>query len=322
MKKEPYCCIRCGYTTEKKYHIHKHLYLLKKQCPTISNDIELTNEIKDYIIANRIYKIPKDEPKNIINNIQNNNTINNFIANLDPIEKINKYITFKNMDLVDYGDTIENGLRDKVCMLENKKNDIAMDTNGLLEIVDQVSSLASHNMEDFNILYDDKYNKLKLYEDGSWNESIIISGIKTFLSKIQEFYLDNYEFYLIRKIELNNNCRNKNKSRELLIEYYKFIGCFDIEPDSKNRSDPEILYDEDSDEECTDLSDKYNSLYIKTRDDTKKSYINNIKKQVIDIIKKNSQRNINELNKNVTSLFHMEEEFKNKLLHNNQVSKT
>lgn len=315
MKKEPYTCNRCGYITSRKENMSRHLYELKKTCPAIKNVIELTDEIKQHILDNRIYHIP-EEPKNIINNIiQNNNTINNFIANMDPIEKINKYITFKNIDLADYGDTIENNLRDKVNLLENKRNNITIDSNGLLEIVDQVSSLASHNIEDFNVLYDEKYNKLKLYEYGSWNESIIISGIKTFLSKIQEFYLDNYEFYLIRKIEVNDvNCRNKSKSRELLIEYYKFIGCFDIEPESSKRTDPEILYDEDSDDESTDISDKYNSLYIKTRDDTKKSYINNIKKQVIDIIKKNSQRNVNELNKKVTSLFHMEEEFKNKLL--------
>lgn len=314
MKKEPYICIRCGYTTIQKSHIFHHLFKNKKPCPATKNVIELTDEIKQHILDNRIYHIP-EEPKNIVNNIiQNNNTINNFIANMDPIEKINKYITFKNMDLIDFGDTIENGLRDKVQLLENKRNDIAIDANGLLEIVDQVSSLAKDNIEDFNIIYDDKYNKLKLYEYGSWNESIIISGIKTLLIKIQEFYLDNYESYLIRKIELNGNCRDKNKSRELLVEYYKFIGCFDIEPDSKNKTDPEILYDDDSDDEMKDISDKYHSLYIKTRDDIKKSYINNTKKQVIDIIKKNSQRNINYLNKNVAGLFHMEEEFKNKLL--------
>jgi hypothetical protein len=233
---------------------------------------------------------------------------------MDPIEKINKYTTFKNIELSDFGDSIENSLRCKVRLLQNKRNDIAIDNTGLLEIVDQVSSLASHNIEDFNILYDDKYNKLKLYEFGSWNESIVISGVKTYLIKIQEFYLDNYEAYLIRKIELpDTNYRNKNKSKELLIEYYKFIGCFDIDPLTKDKTDHEILYDEESNDEDTSISEKYYTLYVKTRDDIKKGFINTINKQVIDIIKKNSQRNVNELNKKVTSLFHMEEEFKNKI---------
>lgn len=314
MKKEPYCCIRCNYVTPLKGDMNKHLYKLKKTCPATKNDIELTNEIKDYILANRIYHLPKEESKNIINNIQNINTINNFIANMDPIEKISKYIVFKDIDLCNYSDTIENGLRDKCKLLENKRCDIEIDNNGFIDIIDQVSSLARNNMEEFNIIFDEKYNKLKLYEDGSWNESIITSGIKTFLTKIQEFYWDNYEFYLIRKIELANNFQNKNRSKELIIEYYKFIGCYDIEPYSKQKSDPTILYDEDSDDESKDISDKYYSLYIKTRDAIQKSYINTIKKQVIDILKKNSQRNINELNKKVTSLFHMEEEFKNTLL--------
>lgn len=314
MKNDLYTCVRCGYQTDRKSNINYHLYKTKRQCPATKNDIELTNEIKDYILANRIFKIPKkEEPKNIINNIQNNNTINNFIANMDIIEKINKYIEFHDIDLSNYSDSIENGLRDKCRLLENKKNDIQIDTNDFFDIVDQVSSLARHNVEDFNIIFDEKYNKLKLYDDGAWNEAIITSGIKTFLNKIQEFYWDNYEFYLIRKIELGNNLLNKNKSRELIIEYYKFIGCFDIEPYSKINSDSEILYDDNSNG-SKEISDKYYNLYIKTRDSIQKSYINNTKKQILDIIKKNSQRNINELNKKVTSLFHMEEDFKNKLL--------
>lgn len=59
MKKEPYCCIRCGYNTVQKNHIYKHLYLLKKTCPATKNLIELTDEIKQHILDNRIYKEPK-----------------------------------------------------------------------------------------------------------------------------------------------------------------------------------------------------------------------------------------------------------------------
>jgi hypothetical protein len=93
--------------------------------------------------------------------------------------------------------------------LGDAQNDIAIDSNGILEIVDQVSSLASSNVENLNMLYDTKFNKLKVYEDGSWNEFLITSGIKTLLSKIQEFYFDAYEFYLIRKIELHENLRER-----------------------------------------------------------------------------------------------------------------
>ena len=57
MKKEPYACICCGYTTHLKNDMKRHLYIGKKPCPKILNDIELTDEIKDYILTNRVYHI-------------------------------------------------------------------------------------------------------------------------------------------------------------------------------------------------------------------------------------------------------------------------
>jgi hypothetical protein len=39
--------------------MRKHFTLLNKNCPAIENDIELTEEIKNYILDNRFYRIPK-----------------------------------------------------------------------------------------------------------------------------------------------------------------------------------------------------------------------------------------------------------------------
>jgi hypothetical protein len=58
--KDPYCCIRCGYTTPQKQDMRKHFKNLKKICPATINDIELTEEVKNYILDNRIYRIPKN----------------------------------------------------------------------------------------------------------------------------------------------------------------------------------------------------------------------------------------------------------------------
>ncbi len=66
----PYECIRCGYTTIQKARMRHHLYSKKNICPCLKNDIELTNEIKDKILINRKYVIPKkivNKPE-IINN--------------------------------------------------------------------------------------------------------------------------------------------------------------------------------------------------------------------------------------------------------------
>lgn len=59
MKKEPYTCIRCRYTSYHKACMRYHLYKNKKTCPATKNVIELTDEIKQHILDNRIYKEPK-----------------------------------------------------------------------------------------------------------------------------------------------------------------------------------------------------------------------------------------------------------------------
>ena len=58
-----YGCPRCGYETEHKTNIVNHLYKKKKACPQIKNEIELTDEIKEHILNNRIYKIDKTPTK-------------------------------------------------------------------------------------------------------------------------------------------------------------------------------------------------------------------------------------------------------------------
>lgn len=58
--KPPYECTRCGYSTQQKRDMRKHLQDLKKICPALENDIELTDEIRKKILENRIYKIPKE----------------------------------------------------------------------------------------------------------------------------------------------------------------------------------------------------------------------------------------------------------------------
>lgn len=57
--KTPYKCPRCSYTTTQKGDMRKHLFSLQKPCPAIDNDIEVTEEVKEYILMNRIYRSEK-----------------------------------------------------------------------------------------------------------------------------------------------------------------------------------------------------------------------------------------------------------------------
>lgn len=56
MTKTPYTCPRCGLETRLKGNMSKHLYGIQKPCPAASNDIDLTPEIKEHILNNRVYR--------------------------------------------------------------------------------------------------------------------------------------------------------------------------------------------------------------------------------------------------------------------------
>lgn len=50
-----FTCPRCGYHTLKKSSMFDHLYSKKKICPAQVKDIVLTDNIKEYLLLNRVY---------------------------------------------------------------------------------------------------------------------------------------------------------------------------------------------------------------------------------------------------------------------------
>ena len=303
----------------------------------MSHDIELTSAIKEYIIANRVYIPPAPvappPPQSLTQIINYNNTINNFVANLDTIEKLKRMLHYNDVSLLECGDSIENAYTRQIEGLKQDPDSnlsfgscdaLVLDKNNLLEVVDQVSSLAQEHYTNFNIVYDKKFDKLKLYDMGKFEEYTLTIGIRTLLMKIQEFYFNVYECYLIRKIELSTLChQEKAILKDKLTDYYRFIGCFDIDPFVKDKNDTEILYNEedtryesgiDHNDDNTDLPERFVNLYAKVRGETKISELNKTKKNVLDIVKKNCLKNVDELNKKMVDLFNMDEEFKQIIL--------
>jgi hypothetical protein len=85
MKKILYSCIRCGYETNDKRNMRNH-FNRTKDCPPGKNDIKLTDEIKDKILADRFYVIPKKiiiKPAIILNDEESH-----FIYMLRPKENV------------------------------------------------------------------------------------------------------------------------------------------------------------------------------------------------------------------------------------------
>lgn len=59
MKAKPqYTCPRCGYSTVQRSHITAHMFQKAKPCPQL-HDIELTEEVKQFVLKNRIYTQPQ-----------------------------------------------------------------------------------------------------------------------------------------------------------------------------------------------------------------------------------------------------------------------
>lgn len=87
----PYQCIRCGYTTKDKFNMRNHLYKKIKPCPALKTNTELTVEVKESILANRIYKEYKSQIKNIgtfNTSIANNENEKHFIYLIRPAENV------------------------------------------------------------------------------------------------------------------------------------------------------------------------------------------------------------------------------------------
>jgi hypothetical protein len=314
MTLKPYKCIRCGYETKEKYRIKDHLYKRKKICPAIENDIELTDEIKQYILDNRIYHLPKEEkPPTIIQNIQYNTTMYNYINKLDTMDKLSKIREYKNIDLVALEFSIENKYIKEIKRLEKDiyKYGFTLKEKDFLNIIDTITNV-SDNFEDCNVLYDTAMNKLKLYK-GSWESFILEIGVKDLIQLIQDSYLYQYELYLLKKIYLPKilNYREICRYKESLEDYFKFIGIFDVKPYCYEKMNCDIL--ENDDEEYT-IEEKCRTLYDKIA--IPKSEISKMKKIVTDLIKRNGKNNIKELNKLVIDTMNIDEEFKECILQN------
>ena len=309
-----YVCVRCGYESQYKSSMYNHFYRKKKPCPMVQSAVELTDEIKEHILANYVYFIPK-ETCNVIQNINtfnNFNTINNMIMNMDAINKITKYVDYKQLELTSFENKIETKYEKHAKKLKDDAYKYGFELSGddFLDIINEISNIFNDErddgIKDFNIMYDNKLNRLKLYEQGSWAEMLLSNGLKQIVRTIQAYYLNSYEIYLIKGINNHNKTAFKRQqSKELLEEYYKFIGALDV---------PACVTEMDVSDLPNICIDTYWSLYITTRDNLKRSDINHIKKEVTDILKRNTIKNVEEMNKKVLELFHIDECFKKDIM--------
>ncbi len=317
MKIIPYTCIRCDYQTIEKRNMRRHLYNRLKSCQSKKNKIELTDEIKEEILNNRIYHIPKEEKQpTFIQNIQYNNTMNNYIKNLDTIDKLTKLIDYKDKELIMIEDSIEQSFSSRIDKLKSDsfKYGYNIDENRLFDIIDEISRIRRGEIQNMNIIYDDKLKELNLFKSGCWETFILERGIKEVIEILKEYFLDHYEKYLIKRIYISEpNFMNKQKYKEDLERHYKFLGCFELVPYIKDKDDMDILGEDDGDYGKYEIEEKWMKKYKDIVDNTKRYEINKIKKNIGEILKNNTKRNLKDLNQNIIELLNIDEEFKKTL---------
>jgi hypothetical protein len=218
---------------------------------------------------------------------------------------------------IGYEDNIRNKYEDEAISLARCKN-LAIETAALrrddiLAIFDCVTKVSEggDNTVEVNVLYDNKAKKIRLYQDGVWDDDMVMIGVKKLIISIKQIYLDSYEKYLIRKLkDVDLHFSKRGMVKELLHEYYKFIGSFNIDPFVKSKRNGDILYTA-ADESSHSIEEEFMKIYTKVSGDIIKSEMKQTHKDVLDIIKGNTKRSIDDLNNKVIGLIHMDEVFKN-----------
>lgn len=311
----PYTCFRCGYNTCIKNGMRKHLNR-KTMCPNINN-CELTDNIKQTILDNRIYHAPKvSKITHVFNNhVTNNHTMNqsntviqiNEVPNLDPEFKITKLMRHFKIDIPNLQDC-RYFRRMRNSLITHKYKDKEETECRLIddlfkEIIDFLQATLEN--EDGDNLYNCfiKSNMFHLHDDDEWQKRTIPKGMKYLIKILKSMIFDAYEVCLIRQL---TNWKIRQQSKEALKEYYSFIHSFDNKPTfmEERDNDNKLLYNRHEHEydndsySCTDIINILADIWkivIKEMKDYKK---NKNMTQLKQIISHHSDETIRTLDKN------------------------
>lgn len=136
--------------------MNKHLFINKKQCATIINNIELTDDIKKHILDYRVYHIQRDKPldenKTINQYINNYNTMNNYMNTIEPLKRLQDYVEHKSINLTPFERTVELKYEQTKEKLEKNKGMHEITQDDILEILDQLTKVGD-DIDNFNVLF-------------------------------------------------------------------------------------------------------------------------------------------------------------------------
>lgn len=316
-KRVPYQCPRCGYETEQKGHMRVHLYNLKGVCPSSKNDLVLTDHIREAVLTNRLYHIPKPVkvPKQTISNTQ----IINIISSMDYIEKLERFHSHHETEQINFSDIVEQQFKKRITMLDSgKAKNYQLGIDDIIELVDNITECK--DVKNLSVFLDSISNKIKIFDNGMWQSKIFEQGVTSIFEILKSTFLDCYECYVIRKIEdpeTPQPIRNEFKVR--LETYYKLLIAFNIDPYIVGKNDNQIIYSEKDDlryMDCEnyDIQEKYLKQYHTIKEAKRMPGEGNVKTKVEGMVKYNLKANTAYIDKAIRNLVIKDDDFKTNML--------
>jgi hypothetical protein len=308
-----YVCPKCDYRTELKYIMKRH-FGRKRPCPN-KNNVELTGDIINTVLANRVYYPPKKDPISQI--VNNHNMINNFLYKIDDITKINSVLEYENKKLLPFEEQIEQQFELRTRRLANNlyKTPYNLTEDGIIELINAITIIDPDQIDRLNLLFDKKLNRLKIYKEEEWKTLMVEMGIRDLVSLFKSYFLDTYELYLIKNLHSEGSVfPNRYPFQEHIDIYYRFIATFDLTPAISNTSDHDLLGHRLVDGNDYYLEETYTKKYGDIKSNLKNSEKAGLKKKILNVVKENSIHNLNELNKQISEILKINGSFRHQLL--------
>lgn len=309
-----YYCPRCNYSCHYKKDMRKH-FERKTMCANNKN-LDLTDEIKEYVLIHHVYHPPKKTNnvinQKLINYITYSNNLNTFINKMQLTDKLSNVLDYHGLSLIDLDDQLDQTFEEKVDnLIEDKyKRPYVLNQDELIDIIDNITKINKTELNHLNIIFDKTVNTLKIWQDQQWNSYIDEAGAKIIISSIKSYYLNEYEIYLIKKLHQEDQQNIDRVSvKEHLEIYYRFIAVFGLVPFIVDNFDRDILGHILVDNNNKHLSKMYSELFEQIRQSLKPIEINMTKKRIIKILKNNTIHNINELNQAIIELIKIDDNF-------------
>ena len=306
-KKPPYQCPSCGYETDRKDAIRKH-FNLKTHCCKLLNDLTLTDSIKEYVLANRIWRAPKEpSAKSLKISNQFNTQVNIMVKDMDTVQKL--AMAFQNHTIINSDDKILVNNNDHISRFneDDPKRGLLLSELDIGNVIRDFCSTKHDDMTDLVIMYDPPRKSVFLKKDKftEWETVDMRTGIIFAMETLHGNYLSEYERYLLRCHKLTTHLKEKQDLIEHLQSYYRMIASFNLQPYCFEKSDDDIYDNGKYDRhEC---EDEFYPKYRKIKDAITQGEKNEWFKKVQTIIKENSRLSMFKLNKAVIKIVQAED---------------